>query len=319
VPGPNSGSKRSYEDLHAFSLSAAAPLWQDTGGGGANIMLSGQIASIFLLTVSLAPLFAQPTAEQLEMYFGDWRAATPRITHGTLEERDVLTRGDALHPPRKGAVLQFINSYSFATLAPGASTKPVRLSGQQEILYIASGHGTANAGGESAELRPTIAVLIPSNLEFTLKNAAAEPLNFYLVNEPTQPGFRPNSKMLVKDESLLPITSSSGLWDHIVKTIFVTADGLSTLESFLTVTLDPVTMGRPHVHLSEQDEIEEVWTGLLGGSIAFLGTRLFRQGPGVAYIHPPDHKTPHTNINYSEEDQVKFLYFARYRPHADRK
>jgi mannose-6-phosphate isomerase-like protein (cupin superfamily) len=284
-------------------------------------MVSKRIASTLVLLAAHLPLaFAQPAAnERIPMYFGDWRLSTPRITHGTLEERDILTRGDGLNPSHKGGVLHFINSYSLATLAPGASTKPTRLSGQQEILFMVSGRGTATAGGENAELHENVAILMPADLEFSLKNTAGEPLTFYLVNEPTQPGFRPNSKMLVKDENLLAITSSSGFWDHIVKTIFVTADGLSTLESFLTVTLDPLTMGRPHVHLAPEDDIEEVWTGLNGTSIAFIGTQLFRQGPGVAYIHPPDHKTPHTNINYSGEEQVRFLYFARYHPHADRK
>jgi mannose-6-phosphate isomerase-like protein (cupin superfamily) len=284
-------------------------------------MLSKKIASSAVLLAASLPLaFSQQTAhDRIQMYFGDWRTATPRITHGTLEERDILTQGDAMKPPRKGGVLHFVNSYSLATLAPGASTKLTRLKGQQEILFIASGHGIATAGGDKVVLRKNIAVLMPAELEFDLKNSSSEPLTFYLVNEPTQLGFRPNAKMLVKDEDVVPITSSSGFWDHIVKTLFVTADGLSTLESFLTVSLDPITIGRPHVHPAQENDIEEVWTGLEGTSIAFIGTQLFKQGPGVAYIHPPDHETPHTNINYSEEEQVKFLYFARYHPHADRK
>jgi mannose-6-phosphate isomerase-like protein (cupin superfamily) len=286
-----------------------------------SLMLSKQIAySIVLLAASLPLAFSQQTAnERIQMYFGDWRTATPRITHGTLEERDILTRGDPMNPPRKGGVLHFVNSYSLATLPAGASTKPTRLKGQQEILFVYSGHGMATAGSDKVALRKNIAVLVPAELEFDLKNSSSEPLTFYLVNEPTQPGFRPNTKMLVKDEDVVPITSSSGFWDHIVKTLFVTADGLSTLESFLTVSLDPLTLGRPHMHPAQENDIEEVWTGLEGTSIAFIGTQLFKQGPGVAYIHPPDHQTPHTNINYSEEEQVKFLYFARYHPHTDRK
>jgi mannose-6-phosphate isomerase-like protein (cupin superfamily) len=275
---------------------------------------------IALIAVFVPLAFSQQAAhERIEKYFGDWRSSTPRITHGTLEERDILTKGDAMNPPRKGGVLHYINSYSLATLPAGASTKATRLTGQQEILFVQSGRGTAIAGGENVRLRKNIAILVPAELEFTLKNDSSEPLMFYLVNEPTQPGFRPNSKMLVRDEDSVPITSSSGFWDHIVKTLFVTADGLSTLEAFLTVSLDPLTLGRPHVHTTEDNDIEEVWTGLEGTSIAFIGTQLFKQGPGVAYIHPPDHETPHTNINYSEEEQVKFLYFARYHPHTNRK
>jgi mannose-6-phosphate isomerase-like protein (cupin superfamily) len=236
---------------------------------------------------------------------------------GTLVERDILTRGDALHPSKKGGVLRFLNSYSFATLPPHTATRPARLEGQQEIFYIASGRGSVSAGGETRELYKDVAVLMPAQLEFTLKNDGAAPLTFYLVNEPIPTGFRPNSKMLVKDENVLPITSSSGFWDHVVKTIFVTDDGLGTVESFLTVTLDPLTIARPHA-VSHTD-IEEIWTGLDGTSVAFIGTRLRKQPPGVAYIHPPDNETPHANLNPSEEEQVKFLYIARYHPHETRK
>jgi mannose-6-phosphate isomerase-like protein (cupin superfamily) len=276
--------------------------------------------TVALLAAFVPLAFSQQAAhDRIEKYFGDWRTATPRITHGTLEERDILTRGDPMNPPHKGGVLRYTNSYSLATLPANASTKSTRLTGQQEILFVQSGHGAAIGGGDNVVLRKNIAILIPADLEFTLKNTSAEPLTFYLVNEPTQPGFRPNPKMLVRDEDVVPITSTSGFWDHIVKTLFVTPDGLSTLESFLTVSLDPLTLGRPHVHPAQDNDIEEVWTGLEGTSIAFIGTQLFKQGPGMAYIHPPDHETPHANINYSEEEQVKFLYFARYHPHADRK
>jgi len=251
--------------------------------------------------------------EQIDMYFGDWRASSPRVTHGTLQQRDILTRGDALNPSQKGGVLRFANSYSFATLAPSASTKSIKLDGQQEIFFIASGRGTATAGGETAALYKNIVILMPANLEFTLMNTGGEPLTMYVINEPIPAGFRPNSKMLVKDENALPITASSNFWSHIAKSIFTVADGLGTLEAVLTVTLDPMTIYQPH--LVSQDDIEEIWSSLEGNSIAFLGAELRRQVPGVAYIHPPDAKTPHSNINYSEDEQIKFLYFARYHPH----
>jgi mannose-6-phosphate isomerase-like protein (cupin superfamily) len=250
------------------------------------------------------------------MYFGDWRASAPHVTHGSLEERDILTRGDALKPTKKGAVLREINSYSYATLAPHAATTSTRLDGKQEILYFLSGHGAASAGEETAEVYQNVAILMPSKLEFTIKNTGDQPLTMYLIEEPTPAGFRPNPKMLVRDENTLPIASTDGLWSHIVKTLYVTSDGLGTLQSILTVVLDPLTIGKPHV--TNHDDIEEVWTSIEGTSLALVGPFLRRQGPGIAYLHPPDNLAPHNNINYSEEEQVKFLYFARYHPHLPR-
>ena len=275
---------------------------------------------VLVVCMGIAPLaLAQTTGDRIDLYFGDWHTSNPRTIRGSLEERDILTRGDALNPTQKGAVLRYINSYTYDTLAPHASAKATKLEGQQEIYFVASGQGVATAGGQTAEMFRNIAILMPANLEFTIKNTGDEPLAMYVINEPTPPGFRPNPNMLVRDENKIPITSSDGFWAHIVKTLFVTSDGLGTLQSVLTVTLDPLTIGKPHPAPGEDtSDIEEVWTALSGTSIAFVGNQLRRQTPGMALYHIPDNKTPHTNINQNEDSQVRFLYFARYRPHDPR-
>ena len=278
-------------------------------------------SSVLALWMWQSPLAspAQTTGDRIDLYFGDWHKSTPHTNKGALEERDIFTRGDALNPAQKGAVLRAIHSYTYATLAPHASSKATRLDGQQEIYFIQSGHGTATAAGQTADLHRNIAILVPANLDFTIKNTGDELLAMYVINEPTPPGFRPNASMLVRDENTLPISSSNGMWSHIVKTLFVTADGLGTLQSVLTVTLDPLTIGKPHpVPGEDSSDIEEVWTALDGTSLAFVGNQLRRQTPGMAFYHIPDNQTPHTNINQNEDSQVKFLYFARYRSHEDR-
>jgi mannose-6-phosphate isomerase-like protein (cupin superfamily) len=280
-------------------------------------MMSKILASLGLCAL-LSPLaLAQAMGDHIDLYFADWHSSTPRTTLGPLQVRDIFTPGDPQNPQKKGAVLRYLNSHTYATLAPHATTKATRLDGQQEIYFVESGRGSATGGGETVELYKNIAVLMPANLEFTLKNTGDEPLAMYVINEPTPPGFRPNSNMLVRDENKLPITSSNGLWAHIVKTLFVTQDGLGTLQSVLTVTLDPLTIGKPHI--VDHDDIEEVWTALDGTSLAFVSNQLRRQTPGMAFYHIPDNKTPHTNINQNEDSQVKFLYFARYHPHEPRK
>ena len=279
-------------------------------------MMGRILASLVLCTLlsSLAP--AQATGDRIDLYFADWHSSTPRTTHGSPDERDIFTRGDPHHPTQKGGVLQYLNSYTYATLAPQASTRATRLDGQQEIYFVQSGRGTVTAGGQTSDLYRNIAILVPSNLEFTMKNTGQEPLAMYVINEPTPPNFRPNASVLVRDENQLPISASDGHWAHIVKTLFVTADGLGTLQSVLTVTLDPLTLGQPHV--VDHDDIEEVWTALDGTSLAFVSNQLRRQPPGMSFYHIPDNKTPHTNINQNEDSQVRFLYFGRYHPHQPR-
>ena len=81
----------------------------------------------------------------------------------------------------------------------------------------------------------------PAGLNFSIENTVDQPMTMYVINEPTPPGFRPNTSLLARDENELPISSSKGMWAHIVKTLFVTSDGLATLQAVLTVTLDPLT------------------------------------------------------------------------------
>ncbi len=278
------------------------------------------LTSLGLWALLCSSALGQTTGVRIDRYFGDWHTSSSRIAHGTLEERDILTRGDAMNPSQKGAVLRFINSYAYATLAPHTSTKVEQLEGQQEIYFVQSGKGTARAGSQTVELYRNMAILVPAGLRFSLENTDDQPLSMYVINEPTPPGFRPNTSILARDENQLPIASSSGMWAHIVKKLFVTADGLGTLEAVLTVTLDPLTLGKPHpVPGEDSNEIEEVWTALDGTSLAMVGNQLRRQPPGMAYLHIPDNQTPHTNINSSEDSQDKFLYFARYRSHEPRK
>lgn len=274
------------------------------------------LASLVLASCAVLSPLAQTTGDRIDFYFGDWHNSTPRSVYGTLSERDIFTRGNPQNPTQKGAVLRYLNSYTYTTLAPHAASKTRHLEGQQEVYFVDSGRGSATAAGQTADLYRNIAVLMPANLEFTIENTGDQALALYVINEPTPPGFRPNSTMLVRDENKLPITSSDGLWAHIVKTLFVTADGLGTLQSVLTVTLDPLTLGKPHI--VDHDDIEEVWTALDGTSLAFVSNQLRRQTPGMAFYHIPDNKTPHTNINQNEDSQVKFLYFGRYHPHEPR-
>jgi mannose-6-phosphate isomerase-like protein (cupin superfamily) len=279
-------------------------------------MLRKLLASLGLCAVMSSCALAQTAGDRVDFYFGDWHNAKARKVQGALEERDILTRGDPHNPTAKGATLRLMDAYTFDTLAPHASTTATRLEGQQEILFVASGAGIATTGSQTAELFRDIAILIPANLEFTLKNTGDKPLDLYIVKEPTPPGFRPNTSMLVRNENTIAISTTDSHWSHIVKPLFVTADGLATLESVLTVTMDPLTVGQPH--LTDHPDIEEVWTALEGTSLAFVGNQLRRQTPGMAFYHVPDNKTPHSNINYNEDSQVKFLYFAFYHPHQPR-
>jgi mannose-6-phosphate isomerase-like protein (cupin superfamily) len=211
-------------------------------------------------------------------------------------------------PTTKGALLRYVDSYVFATLAPGASSPSTTLSGKQRVYYFASGTGTISAGGDSVPVSINIAVLVPANLAFTIKNTGTTPLGAYVITEPTPSGFQPGTKLVVKDEKSTPISTAAQEWSRIVRPLFTSSDGLATISSIETVTLDPLTITRPFI--GTLPNTEELWMELSGKSIAFIGPYLRRQTTGMAYEHPPDNLAPTSNVNYSEDSQVKFLLVA---------
>jgi len=272
--------------------------------------------AIFLLVIAVSSISIAQSLDgkpydpavnpDIDMYMGNWKESMPRHTHGSLVERDILTRGDPMNPPRKGAVLKYINAFVFASLFANNTTQPTILKDEQEVFYILSGKGTITAGKKTADLYSGIAVFIPAGLEFTIKNPCDEPLTMYIIKDPVPEGFSPKSEMLVKDENTAPFGTSNGHWSNIRKTLFGKSDGLATLHSVLSIWHESMTINHPHSHV---EGCEEVWTTIYGISLAFLGKEVRWQPPGTAYLIPPDGNTPHCNINVSDEP-VHLLYFS---------
>ncbi|HUK90996.1 MAG TPA: cupin domain-containing protein [Blastocatellia bacterium] len=261
----------------------------------------------------------EPADRRIDLFLSDWQGSLPRVEHGSLMLRDILIRGDNFAPSQKSAVLRAANFLAYGRLAPGDSTTPSTLQGQQEVYYVLGGEGEIQAGGDTAKLRKDIAVLMPAGLEFVMKCSDAQPLTMYVINEPTPSGFHPKDRMMVKDEAAARqrtpaaadpyiVGGASGHWAHVVRELFSPADGLATEQSVITVTINPLTLGEPHPHRPGQ---EEVWAAIDGSSLMMMGTELRIQKPGMAYMLPPDAATVHSNINVSDQP-VKFLYFARF-------
>jgi mannose-6-phosphate isomerase-like protein (cupin superfamily) len=271
--------------------------------------MTGKMIAAVLLATALSPLAHAQELQvgsnaYVDMYFADWHASKAQ-TMGPVTEYTVFTKGDPIKPTTKGAILRYVDSYVYATLAPGSSSPSVTLSGKQRVYYFTSGTGTISAAGDSVPVSVNIAVLVPANLAFTIKNTGPVPLGAYVIAEPTPSGFQPGAKLVVKDETATPVSTADQEWSRIVRPLFGSSDGLATISSVQTVTLDDLTITRPF--LGTKPNTEHLWMELSGTSIAFIGPYLRRQTPGMAYEHPPDNLAPTSNVNYSEDSQIKFL------------
>ena len=252
---------------------------------------------------------------RIDLYMGDWRESMPRSLHGSLIVRDLLTKGDNFTPPQKSAILRYTNFVAYATLPPHGSTPPVRLISEQEVFYCTGGTGTLSAGGATGRLHKDVAALMPPNLEFVMRNTGDQVLTMYIISEPVGRDFKANDKLLMIDEREAHVRTpagpdpyivpgASGHWGHVVRELFAKRDGLASLGAILTVELQPMSLGEPHPHGPFQ---EEVWTQLEGTSIAWEGTGLRMQRPGMAYMIRPDGLSTHTNVNFGDTT-IKFLY-----------
>ncbi len=271
---------------------------------------------ITLLTIVLSgTAFAQnldgaapgPNDPDIDLYIASWTESHPKHTHGTLIERDILTQGDQLNPPRRGAVLKFVKRFTYGTLFEGNSTLPTMLDGEQEIFYITGGEGVIEWKNKSGKLGKNMCVLVPEGLEFTMKNTGKGPLTMYVIVEATPDDFKPVGDVVFRSNDLVPFNSNIGHWSYREKDLLLRGHGLAELHAVITLTLDPMTIGHPHFHV---DGTEEVWTTISGDNIAWLGKDIRKQPAGTAYMIPPDGKTNHSNLNQSETEPVVMLYFA---------
>jgi hypothetical protein len=256
---------------------------------------------------------------RLDMYFGDWRRSEPRVMFGSLVVRDILTPGDNLSPAFPGAVLERAKFLSYANLDPGAQTTPATLKDLQIFFYVMEGEGEVSAGGKTEAIHKGSALLMPANLEFTLRNTGSDRIMAYMIGDPTYPGFKPLSSFVLKDEDKLPHSEPSspspftspgagGHWAHITHSFFNNKNGLATIQGIITVEILPMQIGEPHPHLPGK---EEIWCEIEGKSLAFVGAQLRMQHPGEAYILRPDGLTTHANLNFEEpgDKPIKFLWF----------
>ncbi len=70
----------------------------------------------------LDPAMYDPKTEpDMDLFMGNWRNSMPRLMHGSLVFRDMLTAlegPDDLHPTRRGAVLQYADAISYPRSNP---------------------------------------------------------------------------------------------------------------------------------------------------------------------------------------------------------
>lgn len=245
----------------------------------------------------------------VSLYINQWRGSTSVESQSGLIEHDILTPGDPLHPPRKGAVLKYIKSYRHAVLPPRSTTVPQSHERQQVFIYISSGEGRMEAGGKSAGLEEGIAVFVPAGLEYRFINTSGGELEMYVITEEVAPDFVPNSEISVGSwRDSKPVYGAH--WAHIAHPFLYDVEPkFSNAMGFIVVSIDGFDIAQPHTH---GQGTEEIWLQLRGRSLLFFGNRLLWQQPGEAFLVPPNKKAPHCSINQTAEPMLWLFMGCRH-------
>jgi mannose-6-phosphate isomerase-like protein (cupin superfamily) len=92
--------------------------------------------------------------------------------------------------------------------APGRS-RPRRLEGAQEVLYVASGSGSVEVEGERHDIGPDTGVFVAPGESYSVENPNPEELVVVSVRAPAEGGAAPNRKVTVRwaDQPPLPATA----------------------------------------------------------------------------------------------------------------
>jgi mannose-6-phosphate isomerase-like protein (cupin superfamily) len=253
-----------------------------------------------------------PAAEpDVDMFMGNWKDAWPRVAHGNLYVRDMLTAlptgGDPLHPARKGAVLTNAEAVSYAMLEPRSSAH--RLDGElkdvQETFVVDSGTGSITAGGKTFPLSKGKAFILTPGLDFKLTATGEHYLTFYVVTEKVPAGFTPKASFEVVDNSAKPQTVAA--WYDQERPLISKSDGLSQYGAVTQVQLKSMAMSRPY---SDGKDVEEIWIATDGDTEMLFGKELRRLTPGTAYRVPSTGITAHANINVAGKP-AGFLYMVK--------
>jgi mannose-6-phosphate isomerase-like protein (cupin superfamily) len=280
-----------------------------------NVMLITLISLVFATAIMIVPVSAQEQSPfsrldgapydpevhpDIDLFISHWTESPNRHAHGNLLIKDIFTplAGEPLRPERRGAVLTDLVAVSYAWLDARLSTTPDKLEDIQYILFIVSGAGTITAGNDTHPLYDGVGVILPPDLTFTMTNTGTDPLGMYIVTEPIPSGFTPNTALKIIDSNTVPIRTSTTHWSHIGRRMFSDFDGLSVIQGLGPQLFSPMTMSQPHSHAAGG---EEIWIALRGDIQALIGKQVRDFIPGSAYKIPADGRTPHANINVSDE------------------
>lgn len=239
----------------------------------------------------------------VQPWVNSWKDSPVRTGFGGFAVQDILTPGDPLKPPRKGAVLAHLKTFARGVLYGNSRTEPVSLAREQIVFYIMNGVGKLESGGVSTDISAGTGVFIPAGVEYRIANTAGTALEAVIIVEGVPTAFSPAKKPLVK--RFRDQVPGFCCWAYTTYSLFGAAEGLAEPMGIAVIEIGRFGMGSPHYHVPG---CEEIWLKLSGDpNPLLLGKKLLRQDIGDAFLPAPNGLMPHAVINDTERPMT-WLY-----------
>jgi hypothetical protein len=253
----------------------------------------------------------QVTGIDIDRFIGDPYKAFTRVANGGLNARTMLRNGDPYNPGPNGAVLEYRDDLSLATLEPRFETA-VYTSPMIYFFYVQGGEGTidSGAGTPSLKVRNGTGILVGPNVKQRFVNTGDTQLSMIMLSWLNNDGMKAPDKILTVDTFAKPFGPNRAHWVHMAKAMFNNADGINTTMS--AIYFPPMSYGGPHAHVQG---VEEIWVKVGDDEgYAILGSEIRRITGTGAFLSPPNGKTYHSSMNLSTDKPSVWLYISRREP-----
>ena len=252
----------------------------------------------------------QESGVEIDRFIGTPGPAFAKIFNG-LMTRSMLRKGDPYSPGPIGAVLEYRDDLSLATLEPHLETRVIDTP-QVIFYYVQGGVGRMDSGPgtKSYDLRNGVGMLIAPNAKHRFLNTSDETLSMIMLSWTDNDGLTVKQPIKVVDSNTIPLNTNRAHWVHSGRGMFNVNDGVNITIS--PILFPPVTYAGPHAHIKG---VEEIWVKV-GKDVnyAILGSEI-RKFDGVgAFLSPPNGLTTHSSMNLNEDHSSIWLYLSRRIP-----
>ncbi|MBU3076335.1 hypothetical protein [Sphingomonas quercus] len=255
----------------------------------------------------------QESGVDIDQFIGYPQTAFARIFNGLMTQ-SMLRAGDPYKPGPAGAVLEYRDDLSLATLEPHYETG-TEASSKVMFYYVQDGVGRVDTGPgtQAYDLHKGVGILLAPGTAQHFVNTGDGKLSMIMLSWSKNDGLKVAQPIKVIDSDKSPLNERRAHWVHSGKPMFGLSDGVNITIS--PILIPPGTYAGPHAH---SEGVEEIWVKVGADTgYAILGSEIRKIDGTGAFLAPPNGITVHSSMNLTSNPEI-WLYISYRNPNEKR-